>query len=137
MQLDLRLGRAGRWFTRWREEELFLYVAGPDEAPDAGLVAALQAVVDRWPEVRAQVTRFAAALAPDAHIPLEPASWGGFRAGDCGFQGKLWFGSISAPDPAQPARVEVTFSTGEPDGYASFRAELIDGVITGITAFAS
>jgi hypothetical protein len=42
---------------------------------------------------------------------------------------------VTAPDA--PGRVEVTFYTGYPDGYATYRVVLEDGRPVRVTAFAS
>lgn len=137
MSLTFTLDRRGRWYTRWPEERLGLILGGSASGPDPRLQATLEDVLARWPVVKAEISGFAASLTAGHHIPLDPPSLGGFDARTCGFGGELWYLAIAVPDPAAPTRVEVTFYTGEPDGYATYIAVLVDGRPTAITAFAS
>lgn len=125
------------WRARWVDEKLFIVVAGTAEAADPDLLVALADVLGRWPEVREVIATYVAGLADDVHVPLEPASIGGFAAGSCGFDQELVFDSISAPDPSEPDRVEVTFYTGYPDGYATYRVVLRGGRPSAVTAYAA
>lgn len=137
--LPFSLSRAadGTWRGRWAEEKLFIVVGGTDDGADAGLVRTLTDVVERWAEVRQTVATWAAGLPAGEHVALEPATLGGFAAGTCGFDEELSFDSVSVLDPALPDRVEITFYTGYPDGYATFRVVLVGGLPIVVTAYAS
>lgn len=112
-------------------------VAGADASPNPTHEATLRALVDRWPEVKRAIARFAAELSPDHHVPLDPPTLGGFAAKDCGFDQELYFETIIVTDVDAPERARVTFYTGYPDGYATFETVLVAGKPTAITAFAS
>jgi hypothetical protein len=94
-------------------------------------------VIARWPTHQAAVATFVRGLAADAHVPLDPASRGGFAAGSCGFDEQLAFSSIAVPRLDAPTRVVITFSTGYPDGYATYAVTLDRGVPVAIHAFAA
>lgn len=133
----LAQGIGDRWSALWADQRLHVAVAGDERAPDPALSRAVRAVVERWPEVRHAIVAYAAALPPDHRVPLEPSRLGGFAARTCGFDGEITFESIVATDPTEPDRVEVTFWTGHPDGYATFRVVLVRGRPTAIIAIAS
>jgi hypothetical protein len=135
--LDLVFRSDGTWRDYWREQKLFLAVAGTPDAPAPAQVATLRDVLARWPEVQQTITAFVRGLASGEHVPLEPASLGGFAARSCGFDQELVFSSISVTDASSPHHVHVTFYTGYPDGYATYAVVLADGVPTAISAFAS
>ena len=134
-QLELR--EPNRWRGFWRDQKVRLVVAGTPDAPNPELEATLRAVMEGWQEVQRAIAELVTSLAADDHVPLEPASRGGFAAGSCGFDGALAFESISVVEPGEPGRVEITFYTGYPDGYATYRVVLVDGQPIRITAFAS
>jgi hypothetical protein len=125
------------WRSRWRAQKISLEIGGTEAAPDPALEATMRRVVESWPEHQQRIAEFLRALAPGDHVPLEPASLGGFAAKSCGFDGKLFYQSIAAPDRDAPDQVEVILYTGEPDGYATYRVVLIDGRPVRVTAFAS
>jgi hypothetical protein len=125
------------WHDRWREQKLFLEVAGTPEAPDPASLATLQDVIARWPEVQQTIRTYVRGLASEEHVPLDPSSLGGFSARVCGFDKELVFSSISVEDAARPHCVQVTFYTGYPDGYATYEIVLDHGVPTEISAYAS
>lgn len=135
--LEMKWWPDGMWRDRWREQQLFLVVAGSQDAPAAEHVATLRDVMARWPEVQETIRTFVRGLASGEHVPLRQAELGGFAAGSCGFDEQLSFDSILVPDLSAPRRVQVTFYTGYPDGYATYEVTLDDGVPTGIRAFAS
>lgn len=137
VDLGLQWRPPNRWQGFWREARLTVTVAGTEAAPSPPHEATLRGLVDAWADVERAVSAFVASLAADTHVPLEPASRGGFAAGNCGFAGALIFQSIAVGDPDQPGRVELTFYTGYPDGYATYRVVLLDGRPVGVTAFAS
>jgi hypothetical protein len=125
----------GIWRSRWTAEKLFIVVGGTEEAPSAPLVDTLRDVVTRWTEVKETIATFVRGLASEHHVPLDPASIGGFAARSCGFDQPLTFESISVDEV--PHRVSATFYTGYPDGYATYELILEHGVPTKISAFAS
>jgi hypothetical protein len=127
----------GLWQTRWREQDLFVSVGGTEEVPDPALIDTLRDVVNRWTEVKETIAAFARGLASGHHVPLTPATIGGFAARSCGFEQPLSFESISVESPEHPHRVRVTFYTGFPDGYATYAVILDHGVPTEVSAFAS
>lgn len=127
----------GTWRGYWREQKVFLAVAGAQDAPTATLLATLRDVISRWSDVQQTIVAFVRGLARDEHVPLEPRNRGGFAAGSCGFDQELVFSSIAVTDAASPHRVLITFYTGYPDGYATYEVVLDDGVRTAISAFAS
>ena len=130
-------GSRGSWQSELAGENLGLVVAGNDESPDAALVATVEALTGTWPEVRSAIHAFVRALAPDARVPLEPNDDWCFRASDCGFDGELRFQAIAATEREAPTRASVTFYTGLPDGYATYRVVLEQGRPVSISAFAS
>jgi hypothetical protein len=132
---ELVLRGAGVWRARW--EKLTVEIGGTTEAPDAACLATLGDVVARWTEVRQTIAAYCRGLAPEHHVPLDPASVGGFAARSCGFHDELYYESLAVPDPGAPGRVEVTFYTGYPDGYATYEIVLDGGVPTALSAFAS
>jgi len=134
---ELQLRAPNRWRGFWRDAKVRLVVAGTQDAPHPELEATLRGITDAWPDVQRTISEFVAALATSDHVPLEPATLGGFAARNCGFDGALSFESIFVTDPEAPGRVEVTFYTGYPDGYASYRVVLEDGRPVRVTAFAS
>lgn len=135
--LGLEFREPDRWRDYWREAKVGLVVAGDAQGPDPALEATMQQVVDRWDAVKRTVSEYVAALAADEHVALEPASLGGFAAGNCGFDGELFFESISVIALDEPTRVELTFYTGYPDGYATYCVVLVDGRPVEVTSFAS
>jgi hypothetical protein len=137
LELELIYNNDGTWRDRWRKQQLFLVVAGPQEAPSPGHVATLRDVMARWAEVQQTVATYVRGLASGEHVPLRQAELGGFAASSCGFDQKLSFDAIRLTDPSAPRRVFVWFYTGYPDGYATYEVRLDDGVATGIRAFAS
>lgn len=134
---ELQLRANNQWSGFWRDEKIRLVVAGTRERPDPEHAATLRRMVETWADVKRSIAGFVAALAAGEHVALEPASLGGFAAANCGFDEELAFESIAVPDPDAPGRVEVTFYTGYPDGYATYRVVLVDGRPVGVTAFAS
>jgi hypothetical protein len=134
---ELQFRAPDRWRSFWRDAKVQLAVAGTQEAPHPELEATLRGVTAAWPDVQRTIAEFVAALAGSEHVPLEPATLGGFAARTCGFEGALSFESISVTAPDAPGRVEVTFYTGYPDGYATYRVVLEDGRPVRVTAFAS
>jgi hypothetical protein len=134
-KLDLR--GDGTWRSRWAEERLFIVVGGTEEAPAAPLVETLRDVVSRWAEVKDAIATFVRGLPSGHHVPLDPATRGGFSAGTCGFDQELAFDSIAVRSLESPRRVVVTFYTGYPDGYATYALVLERGVPTEVSAFAS
>lgn len=137
LPFTLRCRDDGNWGTRWAEERLHIVVGGSADAPDLPSIASLTEIVERWPEVCERVATHLASLDEDDHVPLEPGRLGGFAVRNCGFDQELWFESISVPDPALPDHVEITFSTGYPDNYATYRIVLIAGQPDVLTAYAS
>jgi len=127
----------GVWRSRWVAEQVFVVTAGTEEAPAPALMATLRGVVFGWSEFKQRIAGFAAALAADTHVPLDPASNGGFAARSCGFDQPLFFESIAVPDIDAPGRVTATFYTGYPDGYATYKVVVEDGTPTTWSAFAS
>ena len=77
------------------------------------------------------------ALAADTRIPLETDPHWCFNARDCGFDGQLFYQTIAVTDRDAPTRASVTFYTGLPDGYATYRVMLESGQPLSITAFPS
>ena len=126
--------RGNVWRARWLEEKLTVEVGGTEEAPAAALLDTLRDVVTRWPAVKETIATYVRGLASEHHVPLDPATIGGFAARSCGFDQELWYQgfSVDAPD-----RVEVIFYTGYPDGYATYSIILEHGVPTEVSAFAS
>lgn len=137
LPFSLQLAKDGSWRGRWAEAKLFIVVGGSENAADPESLVTLTDVVERWAEVREQVATYLATLVDDEHIPLDPRSIGGFAARNCGFDQELGFSSLSVPDPSRPDRVELTFDTGYPDGYAMYRIVLQAGQPTTVTAFAT
>ncbi len=135
--VELSFHEPDRWRAYWRDAKVRLVVAGTADAPHPGLEATVRAVTDAWADVQRMISAFVASLDASHHVPLEPASRGGFAAGSCGFDGELTFESISATQADAPTRVELTFYTGYPDGYATFRVVLEHGEPVALTAFAS
>jgi hypothetical protein len=127
----------GAWRGYWREEKIGVDVGGTPEAPAESLMATLVDVVGRWAEVKQTIATFVRALASEHHVPLDPASIGGFAARNCGFDQELAFQSISVTDGDVPDRVSVTFYTGYPDGYATYEIVLDGGTPTAVSAYAS
>ena len=141
LRLPFTLSRSPRgdqtWRSRWIEERLFIVVGGSEEAPAAELVETLSDLMSRWSEVKDTIATFVRGLASGHHVPLAPATLGGFSARSCGFDQELAFDSIAVRSIEAPQRVVVTFSTGYPDGYAAFAVVLAHGVPTEVSAFAS
>lgn len=127
----------GTWRGHWAVEKVSIAVAGDDEAPAAALVDSLRAVVERWDDVKAAIAAFVRGLDGGDHVPLQPASRGGFAARSCGFEQPLAFEAIKALWPDVPGRVEASFYTGYPDGYATYAVVLDGGVPVALSAFAS
>jgi hypothetical protein len=127
----------GTWRSRWRERQLMIAVAGGEDAPSASHMATLRDVVASWADYQQIVTTFVRGLASGEHVPLTPATLGGFAAKTCGFDEELAFLSIEVTDASAPQRVRVTFCTGLPDGYATYAVVLDAGVPVEISAFAS
>jgi hypothetical protein len=130
-------GARSEWHAEVPGENLGLVVAGSEDSPEPALVATMNDVVRRWPEVRSAIETFVRALAADARVPLETDADWCFRAGDCGFDGELSYQTIVVADRDAPTRASVTFYTGLPDGYATYRVLLESGQPLSITAFAS
>jgi hypothetical protein len=130
-------GARSEWHGEIPSENLGLVVAGNDDSPDPTLAATMDDVVRLWPEVRSAIETFVRALAADTRIPLETDSTWCFRARDCGFDGQLSYQTIAVTDCEAPTRASVTFYTGHPDGYATYRVMLESGQPLSITAFPS
>jgi hypothetical protein len=137
LPFELVLHGNGSWRGRWAAKKVGAEVSVTDEAPDAALLQTLIDVIGRWTEIEQAIAAFVRALAPDHHVPLDPATVGGFAARRCGFDGDLVFESISVTTREAPRRAEVTFYTGYPDGYATYEVVLDGGTPTAISAFAS
>jgi len=131
---ELRRGGDGLWGAAWEDPQIHVAVSGDEAGPFPVLDGVLRDLVGRWPEVVAAIERFVRALPPEARVELEPPNRGAFGASDCGFDGTLHFQSLSV---TEPGRASVTFYTGEPDGYATFRIVLVAGVPCELSAFAS
>jgi hypothetical protein len=127
----------GTWRAYWRTEKLIIAVGGSEEAPVAPLVETLRDVVTRWTEVKENIATFVRGLESGRHVPLDPASHGGFAARSCGFDQPLSFESISVESVELPNRCVATFYTGYPDGYATYAVILEHGAPIEISAFAS
>jgi hypothetical protein len=127
----------GAWRGYWHTEKLFIAVSGTEEAPAAPLVGTLRDVVTRWTEVKDDIATFVRGLESGQHVPLDPATLGGFAVRSCGFDQPLTFQSLSVTSAELPHRVTVTFYTGYPDGYATYAVILEHGLPTEISAFAS
>ena len=125
------------WHAELPTENLGLVVAGNQDSPDPALVATMNDVVGRWPEVRSAIETFVRALAADARVALETDATWCFHARDCGFDGQLFYQTIAVTDCAAPTRASVTFYTGFPDGYATYRVILESGQPLSVTAFPS
>jgi hypothetical protein len=130
-------GARGEWHSEIPGENLGLVVAGNEDSPEPALAATMNELVGRWPEVRSAIETFVRALDGDVRIPLETDATWCFRARDCGFDGQLFYQAIAVTDRDAPARVSVTFYTGLPDGYATYRVMLESGQPLSITAFPS
>jgi hypothetical protein len=137
LPFELVLRDNASWRGYWREPKLGIEVAGTQDAPIAPLLDTLRDVIARWSEVQQTIAAFVRALASDEHVPLQPATIGGFAARTCRFDQELYFSSISVTDASSPQRVHVTFYTGYPDGYATFEIVLDGGAPSSISAFAS
>ncbi len=137
LPFDFSSRHKGSWRSVWREHRLLIAVAGGEEAPSAPHVAKLGDVLARWPEYQQMVTTFVRGLASGEHVPLTPASIGGFAAKTCGFDQTLSFEAIEVTDASSPERVRVTFYTGYPDGYATYAVVLDGDTPVEISSFAS
>lgn len=137
LPFELAFRAPGTWRAYWAEEKVRVAVAGTNDSPAAPLLATLCDVIARWSELKQSVATFARGLAAEHHVPLDPATLGGFAARSCGFDGELVFDSITVTDPDAPHRAVATFYTGEPDGYASYAVVLDRGEPRSIGAFAS
>ncbi|MDX2093348.1 MAG: hypothetical protein SFX73_36225 [Kofleriaceae bacterium] len=129
-RFGLFYGPRGDWVGTWNEGRIRVRVEGAVDAPNAGQVARLTALVDRWAEVSAEIAAFGRAL---DRVVLQAPLQGGFASSSCGFDGELFYEAIMVREED----VRVTFYTGYPDGYATFEARLHEGRVVEITAFAS
>jgi hypothetical protein len=127
----------GAWRAHWSAEKVSITVGGTDEAPHPQLLDTLRDVVTRWTDVKQGIATFALSLESGHHVPLDPSSIGGFAARSCGFDQPLSFEWIYVTEPELPHRTVATFYTGFPDGYATYKVTLDNGVPIGISAFAS
>ncbi len=137
LPFELVMRGNGVWRSRWKEEQLFIVVGGTDEAPAPALMETLRRVVFHWSDVKGTIATYVRGLAGGEHVPLDPAKNGGFAAASCGFDQPLSFESILVESIDAPTRVAVTFYTGYPDGYATYKVTLENGVPIGVGAFAS
>lgn len=134
----LPIGAPGaKWRGRFPREDVHVVVAGDVAAPYPEHAATLWDLVDRFDQVKKAIEAFVAEMLPDGHVPLQSGN-GGFRAGDCGFErGGFAYLRLSVTEIASPTTASITFSTGLPDGYATFEVRLVSGCPVEISAFAS
>ncbi len=127
----------GAWRGYWAAEKVGVEVSGTEVGPTPSLLATLTDVIERWTEVKQTIAAFVRGLDPEHHVPLDPPTIGGFAARTCGFDDQLYFQSIGVTAHDAPHRVEITFYTGYPDGYATYAIVLDGGAPTELSAFAS
>lgn len=129
--------QSGTWHAFWSEPRIRILVAGDAAAPDAACIATLASLVDAWARTVEVIAAYLRALPPETRVVLEASDWGAFAAGDCGFFEELRFEAIVVNDTSATARASITFYTGFPDGYATYRIVLESGAPVALTAFAS
>ena len=134
--VPLRLAGSGFWIAGSEVAPCRVVVAGREDAPDEACRATLDDIVDRWDAVKASILAFVRGLPSDAFVRLEGVQ-GGFVVSDCGFEGELFFASVSVTDVERSGRAEVTFYTGFPDGYVTFELGLEGDALTDLKAFCS
>jgi hypothetical protein len=136
LPFQLKQSSISSWFARWTEEKINVAVVGNDEGPHPANLAALEDLVNRWPEVKRAIEAYLRSLVPDGRVPLEGGStdWH-FGASDCGFEGRLFYEVIAVIERLAPTQATVVFYTGYPDGYATYRVVLEAGRPIAISAY--
>lgn len=127
----------GVWRGPCARPDVWIVVAGGEDAPSAPHLAAARDLVARWDEVERAIRGYLRALLPDGRVPVQRRTNEAFAARDCGFEGELCYQALSVSDPDLPARAILAFYTGEPDGYATYELVLDGGVPTSIRCYAS
>jgi hypothetical protein len=138
-QLPFELSFTGRgmWRATWDEPKIQVLVAGTEDAPDPALAATLRDVVTRWPERKRAIAVFLTEREANESIRFDAPMKARLVAGDCGFDGALYFHTVAVTDRSAPVRAVVGFDTGVPDAYVSYRVVLESGEPIEISAFCS